>query len=159
MGLWVQITHCIVAVFRLSTVEVPGVPWDRQRVLQEFDLGDLLKTLSKRWEQAPEAAGLEIGLESGPDDNVWYHTKKIFMIYLNCWETRILPKIGAEANKPGADGMVDHPVGNAFNIPDSQQLETIDFFDVNMDLFEEAWMKDVLGGGLGTVRDLIEPYF
>jgi hypothetical protein len=52
--------HCLVALFRLSTFESPDVPWDRQLVRQELDLGAMAQCMADRWGAVPEAAGLDI---------------------------------------------------------------------------------------------------
>ena len=61
MAILTQMAHCLVALYRLSTFESPDIPWDRQRVRQELDLGDIIKLIADRWEQVPAAAGIEMG--------------------------------------------------------------------------------------------------
>ncbi|KAF2188861.1 hypothetical protein K469DRAFT_564540 [Zopfia rhizophila CBS 207.26] len=142
MAIFTQMAHCLVTLFRLSTFESAGVYWDRQRVRQELDFAEVLKTWLKRWRGALDATGLDIRLNED-EASTWGFSNKILSGILNWWEVRIAPRL---ANKSENEGMEGSMPMNTSTISNQQQVETIDLASMNLDFSDDVWMMDVLGG-------------
>jgi hypothetical protein len=145
----------MVALFRLSTFETPGIPWDRQRVIAELNFGELIRTWAERWEGVPNAAGLDINKEGENEESPWCYTRKLLLVILNWWEVKIAPKIAADTRKSGGQGTEENTAMDTTKTPGQQPME-MDFAVANLDLLDDVWMKDILGGGYEFFRD---PYF
>jgi hypothetical protein len=154
MAIFAQLSHCLVVLFRLSTFESPNVPWDTQRIRQELDLGKLVELWAERWDGIPAAAGLETNTMSDKGDDPWSFTKRKLFGIAKWWEARegkVAAISAAEAEKDGSHG-VDHGTVDGFG---EQQMDTMDFTALSMDMFDDVWMGGLLGG-----RDYAtEPYF
>jgi hypothetical protein len=151
--IFAQLAHCIVALFRLSTFESPDVPWDRQVIIKEFDFGDVMKTLTKRWESVPEAAGLDISLNEEIEESPWIYTRKVLLVIVNWWEVMVLPKLGVATSGSQTPNIeVNTPAGLPRD-PNNPLVEPIDFAAVNLDLFDDVWMRDMLEGCQELFRD------
>lgn len=158
MAVFTQAAHCMVALFRLTTFEAPGIPWDRQKVVREFDFGQLMKTWMDRWEGIPAAAGLDTDMSSETEDGPWVHTRKLLQGIVNWFEAKIKPMLEKETrmaqgeDQPLANGA---PSMNGFEATE-QQMEGIDFASVNLDFLDDEWTRHVLGSGYEFFR---EPQF
>jgi hypothetical protein len=146
--------HCLVALFCLSTFESPDVPWDRQRVRQEMNFGDMVQLIVDRWEQAPQANGIEMSPATVEftDDGVfseqsWFHAMKRILVVKNLWEAKVATMTAADAERAG--GLIpEHGGGmNGLGAADMQQMDAMEFGGMNIDLLDDTWVKDMLGGG------------
>lgn len=185
MATLTQMGHCLVGLFRLSTFEAPDIPWDRRRVRQEMDLGDIIKHIVESWEQLPIVAGIEIPRSaSGKGDitklivdsweNVprvasieiprsggqragergdtqmfegsWFYAMKGLLVVRSCWEAKVAAMTAADAEREGGPRPEDNGTANEFGIAGSQQMGALDFGAMNLDLMDDTWIRDMLGG-------------
>ena len=151
MTVFIQKAHCLVALFQLSTFELAGIPWDRQRVLEELNFGDVARTLADRWDKVPVSAVLNSDFRSENDESPWTFGRRAILFLLNWWETKIAPKLSKSA-----DQGVEETLADASKTLDQQEGDTMDFAPVNLDFLDDVWMKDMLGGGFEYFR---EPFF
>lgn len=152
-AIFAHMAHCMVAICRLNTFESPGIPWDRQRTLRELNLGDVVRTWIRRWDGIPDAVGLDTNISTETDDIIWSYTRRTLLVVLNWWEENIVPKLGMDAMKPGDEGIEKITPMNIFNAPHQSQMDAM---DVNVDILDDGWMRDMLGGGYDYFRN---PYF
>ncbi|KAF2103661.1 hypothetical protein NA57DRAFT_50533 [Rhizodiscina lignyota] len=148
-----QAAHCMVALFRLTTFESPGIPWDRQRVRREFDFGQVIRTWLERWEGAPAAAGLDASVWSNVDGPPWAATRKYLSAIINWWEAKIAPRLVTEVNGMRVQDDTASIVRTMYT--DGSQLEPVEHADQNLEFLDDEWMRDVLGPGYDFFR---EPY-
>lgn len=157
MAFMAQMAHFIVALYRLTTFECPGVSWDRQLVRQEVDLGVMINVLTERWGRVPAAAGLDT---SGPGvNNIWMLTNRMLGKIASWWEMKVVaPAAAAAAAAADAEGRCDQNLtvghGNAggneglhgFGVQGQLPMQDIDFGGTNMDLLDDVWMRDLFAG-------------
>jgi hypothetical protein len=149
-----QIAHCLAALFRLSTFDSPDIPWDRQRVRQEMDFGDIVQLIFDRWEQAPEANGIEIGTrrsevtEDGYEsEQWWFHSMRRILLLKSLWEAKVAAMTAVEA--PQVSGGLGTDLNVNFNgvwVPGTQMMDALEFGPMNMDMLDDIWIRDMLGG-------------
>lgn len=152
-----QMAHCLVALFRLSTFESPGVAWDRQRIRQEMDFGDIVKLIVDRWDQVPEANGIEMlpgrreSTEDGQEsDQPWFHAMRKILVIKNLWEhwdVKVGAMTASDAEKTDGQDPVDNGVANGIVAPGMQHMGAWEYGGMNLDLLDDNWMRDMLGGG------------
>lgn len=157
MSLMAQMAHFLVALYRLSTFERPGVSWDRQLVRQEVDLGVMISLLTEKWGGVPAAAGIDT---SGPGvHNIWMLTNRMLGKIANWWEMKVVAPAAAAAaaaadaeSRCGQDLTIGHEnTGgndglNGFGAQGQLPMQDIDFGATNMDLLDDVWMRDLLAG-------------
>lgn len=154
MVMFTQAAHCMVALFRLTTFEAPGVHWDRQKVLKDFDFGQLMKTWMDRWEGIPAAAGLDVDISSETEESPWVHTRKMIMGIVNWWEAKIKPMLEKDARMaPEVDQHLSNGNEGLNGFDTDQQMEGIDFPAVNLDFLDDEWMRHALGSGYEFLRE------
>lgn len=141
-----QMAHCLVVLFRLSIFESPDVPWDRQRVRQELDFGELVRLWALRWENVPAAAGLDTDIMGEKGEGPWSFTRKRFLILANYWDAKVAAMAAADAEKKGGQAMEDDGTLNGFGAPGQQPMDALDFGAVSMDSLDDVWMRDMFGG-------------
>ena len=156
MAIFSQLAHCMVALFRLSTFECPGVQWDRQRVRQELDLREILRLWQERWQMVPAAAGLDADLTSDKDEGPWVYTHRTLLVIGKWWEARVACMIAAERQSDAGQGVEGNGTAEGFGMPQQHQIEAMDFTAMNLDGWDDTWMRDMLGGGYDYFK---EPYF
>jgi hypothetical protein len=146
MPIFNQLAHCMIVLFRLSTFESPGVHWDRKRVRQELDLGEMVKLMASRWEEVATALGLhEVHVEdiSGPtsdhDPDPWTYTRKKLLLVAHFWEMKLASMVQDEDGGP----MTADNNSSAFSGFDTVQFEQMDFS--NMDFLNDIWMGEYSG--------------
>ncbi|KAL3426836.1 zn 2cys6 transcription factor [Phlyctema vagabunda] len=154
-----QMAHCIVVLYRLATLEAPGLQWDRKRVRQELDLGNVLKVMTERWALVPPAAGIEMGArhtdELGEEhcaDNPWTHTRRKVYGISRFWEAK-LAAMAAEAAEKEKDAGEPVAENGVPNVPGVAQTEVLDFEPIEMDMLNENWIRDFLAGGYDSTLD------
>lgn len=123
--IFTQMAHCIIALFRLTTFDDPI--WDRGLVRETADLSLILERIIEKHNQAKVAADLNYGASEGKD--VFSETARTIVSIKTWWDA----KLAAE--------LTDNAVLN----------ETPG--DMNMDLPDDQWLKDILGQGDG-ISDL-----
>ncbi|OBT70315.1 hypothetical protein VE03_00317 [Pseudogymnoascus sp. 23342-1-I1] len=157
MALMAQMAHFLVALYRLSTFERPGVSWDRQLVRQEVDLGVMISLLTEKWGGVPAAAGIDT---SGPGiHNIWMLTNRMLGKIASWWEMKVVAPAAAAAaaaadaeRRCGQDLTIGHENtgGNeglqGFGAQGQLPMQDIDFGATNMDLWDDVWMRDLLAG-------------
>lgn len=148
MAFMAQMAHFIVALYRLSTFECPGVSWDRQLVRQEIDLGVMINVLTEKWGRVPAAAGLDT---SGPGvHNIWRLTNRMLKKVGSWWEIKVVAPAAAAAAAADAESGCGQDLtmghGNSGGDEGLQGFD-IDFGATNnMDLLDDVWMRDLLAG-------------
>jgi hypothetical protein len=146
----------MVALFRLSTFECAGVQWDRQRVRRELDLREILRLWQERWEMVPAAAGLDIDLKSDKEDGPWVFTFRTLLVIGKWWDARVACMIAAEQQRDAGQSVHGNGTADGVEMPQQQQMEAADFTTMNLDGWDDTWMRDILGGGYDFFK---EPYF
>ncbi|KFZ09540.1 hypothetical protein V502_08683 [Pseudogymnoascus sp. VKM F-4520 (FW-2644)] len=156
MAFMAQMAHFLVALYRLSTFECPGVSWDRQRVRQEVDLGVMINLLTEKWGGVPAAAGIDT---TGPGvHNIWMLTNRMLGKIASWWEMKVVAPAAAAAaaaadaeSRCGQDLTIGHNAGgneglHGFGAQGQLPMQDIDFGAANMDLLDDVWMRDLLAG-------------
>ncbi|OBT72654.1 hypothetical protein VF21_08578 [Pseudogymnoascus sp. 05NY08] len=157
MALMAQMAHFLVALYRLSTFECPGVSWDRQLVREEVDLGVMINLLTEKWGRVPAAAGIDT---TGPGlHNIWMLTNRMLGKIAHWWEMKVVaPAAAATAaadaeNRLGGQNLTighENSGGNegihGFGAQGQLPMQDIDFGTTNMDLLDDVWMRDLLAG-------------
>jgi hypothetical protein len=149
-----QLGHFLVALFRLSIFESPDIPWDRRRVRQEMNFGDIVQLIVDRWEQVPEANGIEMvpGMAKVTKDGVWsepswFHAMKRVLVVRSLWEAKVAAMTVADADRAGGLKPEESEGVNGLGEPGMQQMDGMEFGGMNVDLLDDAWIQDILGGG------------
>jgi hypothetical protein len=157
MAFMAQMAHFLVALYRLSTFECPGVSWDRQLVRQEVDLGVMINLLTEKWGQVPAAAGIDT---TGPGvHNIWMLTNRMLGKIAHWWEMKVVAPAAAAAAAADAESRLggqnltighENSGGNeglhGFGAQGQLPMQDIDFGATNMDLLDDVWMRDLLAG-------------
>ncbi|KAF8862483.1 hypothetical protein BDZ45DRAFT_616763 [Acephala macrosclerotiorum] len=121
-----QMGHCLMALFRLSTLEAPEVAWDCQRVRREIDLGEVIKRIIDSWEQVPQVAGMEMcsvgnsGNAQAPNGPCHYATKVLHVVR-SCWDAKITAMAAEDAEGNCGSGVRNDGIVNEFG---SQQVDS-----------------------------------
>lgn len=154
MAIFSQLARCLVTLYSLSTFEVAGVPWDRQRVTQELDLGDVIKLIADRWERVLPAAGIEQSSrpssqnfnEQIPDDT-WSNTKRKVSGISKWWETKVAAMSAADlVTRNGASVNLNAPQGT--NAPGQQHANSMfEYGPADVEMLDDNWLRDLMGGG------------
>ena len=114
-----QMAHCIIALFRLSTFDDPV--WDRGLVRETADLSQILGQIIERHRQVKIAADLDHDALEPKD--IFNKTAGTVESIKTWWDA----KLAAESiNRIATD-------------------ETLG--ETNMELFDDAWLKEILGQG------------
>jgi hypothetical protein len=154
MTVLTQMAHCLVALFRLSTFESADIPWDRQRVTQEMHFGNVIKLVVDRCEQVPSVVGIEMAprrvveREDGlwPEGS-WLHVMNKLLVVGNVWEAKIAAIAAADAERGDGPPPEHNGVVNGFGVHGPQQMDALEFGGMDMDILDDTWIRDMLGGG------------
>lgn len=114
-----QLAHCLIALYRLSTLDDPD--WDLGLVRETLDLSLVLDQVVTKMAQVKLAAGLDYG--SSEDSDVFSQNSRRIGSIKAWWDAKISMDL-TERNIAA----VDETVGEA----------ATDFLD-------DAWLKDILG--------------
>jgi hypothetical protein len=146
--------HCLVTLFRLSTFEYPDIPWNRQRVREELDFGKIVQLIVDRFAQVPQASGLELSpriihiIEHGTEsEQPWFHTMGRIMVLRSLWEAKVTAMTLAEAEKESGRLSNDNEAMVGLGGPSMHHMEPMDFGVMNIDMSDDSWIRDMLGGG------------
>ncbi|KAL5348077.1 hypothetical protein ACLOAV_006557 [Pseudogymnoascus australis] len=136
-----QLGHCLAALYRLTSFESPGVSWCGGRVRAELDIGDVTRLLAERWDTVSRVDGGGEGLDP------WPHATKRALGIGSWWEGKVA-RLGPRDTDGGSSSgeKVSEAVGST-GVPEQQQIELLGFDAVDIDILDDPWMMDLLGGG------------
>lgn len=153
MAILTQMAHCLVALFRLSTFEAADIPWDCQRVRRELDLGDTVKRIVDIWEQVPLAMGIELNprLVAERDngqlfEGSWLYGMRGLLLVRNYWEAKAAAMAAADAERNGTPELEVDGAMYDNGMPRSDQMDALEFGAMHMDILDDTWVRDILGG-------------
>jgi hypothetical protein len=152
IAIFSQLAQCLVALYRLTTFAAPGILWDRQRVIQELDIADVIKLIGDRWERVPLAAGLEtrplqVGVREDdrwPEDP-WSHTKRKVLAIGMWWEAKVAAMTGADVESENGPRSEGDRATNEPEISGQQQMDA-EFRAMDMELLDDSWLRDLFVG-------------
>lgn len=161
MAIFSQLARCLVTLYNLSTLAAAaGVPWDRQRVRQELDLGDVIRRIAERWDRVLPAAGIEhgpapaVGRYDGEHQRIpedpWSNTKRKVAEIGRWWEAKVAAISATDAAGMGDNGPPEAESVmslDAFNSGQPQMNNAFEFEPMDMDTLDDSWLRDLLGGG------------
>jgi len=154
MTVLTQIAHSLVALFRLSTFESPDTPWDCQRVRQELDFGEVIQLVVDRCEQVPSAVGIEMGPRRASEredglwpEGSWLHTMNKLLVVRGVWEAKIAAMAAPDAEREDGPGPEHNGTLNGFGVHGTQHMDALDFGGLDIDMLDDNWIRDMLGGG------------
>lgn len=155
MAIFSQLARCLVTLYSLSTFAAVGVPWDRQRVAQELNLGAIIKLIADRWELVLPAAGIEQGSRQSlrncnngqiPEDP-WSNTKKKVSDIGKWWEAKVAAMYAADLDKRNGVS-VDSSISQSAEQPEQQDVDNMfEYGPVDMEMVNDNWLRDLMGGG------------
>jgi hypothetical protein len=132
---------------RVAGIEIPQSASGR---------GDITKLIVDSWEHVPRVAGIEIhrsGGEKGSErgnaqlfEGSWFYAMKGLLVVRSCWDAKVAAMAAADAEREGGTGSEDNGTANEFRIPGSQQMGALDFGAMNIDMMDDSWIRDMLGG-------------
>ena len=104
-------------------------------------IGDVTRLLAERWDAVSRADGDEEGLHP------WPHATKRALGIGSWWEGKV-SKLGPRTSDgvSGEGGEVREAVAGPV-VPEQQQIEALEFDAVDIDILDDPWMMDLLGGG------------
>lgn len=120
MAVLSQMAHCIVALYRLSTLECPG--WDCQMARDYANLSIILEQIVEKLAQVKPAVGLDSGT---PEDKDIFSISSRTIDSIKVWWDSKLAAEATAIETTADENMAEAP---------------IDFWD-------DAWLQDILGGG------------
>lgn len=115
----------------------------------ELDIAEVSQLMAQRWDAVPKAAGIErerLTEEEEDADELggldpWSYTTKRALGIGDWWEGKVA-NIAATACKE----FTETPVTES-GVLEQQQLGTLEFDSVDMDILDDPWMMDLLGAG------------
>ena len=139
IGVYSQLGHCLVALFRLSTFESPHIPWDCQRIVTELDLGDIASKWVDVYNAAPIAAGIDnTGAEACQSQ--WDYGKMIVLTtVLKCLDSKVRPSIMGSSNPS-----TEHDASQRETMAGLFNSCVIDFGDMDFGFEDEEWLKEIM---------------
>ena len=142
IGIYSQLGHCFVALFRLSTFESPHIPWDRQRIVTELDLGDVARKLVYVYDAMPTAAGIDnTGVEACQAQ--WDYGKMVMLTtVLKWWDSKVRPSIMGSSSPSTEHGAAQQETTSGMFNP-----SVVDFADMDFGLEDEEWLKEIMNSG------------
>ena len=152
ISVYTHLGHCMVALFRLSTFEAPGIPWDRQYIVSTLDLGDVVRQWIHIMDASPKAARIDVSGANGQESQ-WEYSKKILQpTILKWWETKVRPSIMGTQHVnelQATQGMAQNQTQNAplMETPFEASMADTNFGDVDFNFDTEMWMRDMFSSG------------
>ena len=85
-----QFGHCIITLFRLSTLESPDIPeWDRAHVRATYDLSTVLDRMQHKLGSVKEAAGYDVAGGDGEDQTMFSLVAQMFRGFKAWWDHKV----------------------------------------------------------------------
>jgi hypothetical protein len=119
-----------------------------------MNFGDVVQLVVDRWEQVPEASSFEmspVAVEVTEDgvfsEQSWFHAMKKILVVKNFWEAKVAAMEATDSEKAGKLMSEDNGALNGIGGPIVLQMDAMEFGGLNLDLLDDAWIKDMLGGG------------
>jgi hypothetical protein len=73
-SIWTQYMHCIILLFRLSTLDEPG--WDKSEVKKRANLLEILERLIHRLDNTPEYFGM-VNTDEADTNGLFFHCSRL----------------------------------------------------------------------------------
>lgn len=156
MAIYSQVAHCLVVLCRLSSFESADVPsWDRKKIRKELNLGAVVKMWGERWDSAPASAGLNTDMGDSKIENPWTFTSKKLKIVGKWWDAKLAAMEAAETESEKVVPESIHPAG--FGIPIAQPMDGVEFAALDLEHFDDVWLRDMMAGGydFGTDNEFV----
>jgi hypothetical protein len=150
LAIFTQMAHCMISLFRLSIFKSSGVSWDRQRVRKELEFGEVVNVWIKNGKGVPGATGMDLDMPDS-SENVWSHLVKRLSLVVEWWDTKVVPML--VTSDSGVQASKDNSERFSFHAPGPQMGEALDLTAASLDLFDDAWMRDMLSGSDEYMRD------
>jgi hypothetical protein len=145
MATFTQLAHCLVVLFRLTTFEAPGIPWDKQRIVRELDFGEVVRTWANRWNEVAQLLKLNGETLAELEEYPWFCAKKTLSFILNVWETKILPKLNSETTVAVAIRTEAPKCAEALGV--HSQPDDMDFSIMTTNFSDDTFIREVFEGG------------
>ncbi|KFY44153.1 hypothetical protein V495_03611 [Pseudogymnoascus sp. VKM F-4514 (FW-929)] len=136
-----QLGRCLAALYRLTSFQAAGVAWCGGRVRAELDIGDVTRLLAERWDT--------VSLEDtdGECMDPWTHATKRALGIGNWWEGMVA-KLGLRVSARDSSGVEQvGEMASGQELAEQQHIEDMDFNGVDVDILDDPWMMELLGGG------------
>jgi hypothetical protein len=85
----------------------------------------------------------------------WSHARKRVLGIGNWWEAKAAAMKAADAERESGPRSEENGAVSGFGLPEQQQIEALEFGEMNIDMLDDTWMNDLLGG----YDFSLEPYF
>lgn len=154
MAIFSQLARCLVTLYSLSTFVVAGIPWDRQRVMQELDLGDIITLIAERWERVLPAAGVEQGPRQSSQngngqiaEDPWSNTRRKVSDIGKWWEEKVAAISTAESDRISGPNLESNMTQNAESSGQQHANDIFEYWPVDAEMLNDNWLGDLMRGG------------
>ncbi|KAK1714396.1 hypothetical protein BDP67DRAFT_618253 [Colletotrichum lupini] len=130
-----QLSHCIIALYRLSVLEDPV--WDRASVRSTIDLIATLDEIGDRFMRVCSEAGLNVDVEEG---NAFAKAVKTIKGLKGTWEASMAPL--AKVDAPAATGVDGTGVLGA-GMGGGAGVGEVELGQFGLDLMDNRWFTDI----------------
>lgn len=150
--IYMHISHCMVALYRLSVFEDPQ--WDVHLVRQQLDLSHVLGKIVKTWENVKSEAGLDVGATGTDDVDLYTSNAKRIALLKKWWDAKVVAETSRNASSEkfqsvggnGSDNANGDGNLSAEPIPQAQGLEFSNFsMDMGSEIWDDGWWQDAFG--------------
>jgi hypothetical protein len=118
-----------------------------------MDLGDTLKRIVDAWEQVPLATGIELSprLVAERDngqllEGSWLYGMRGLLVVRNFWEAKVTTMAAADVERKGGSELEVDGAMYDFGMPGSEQMDALEFGAMHIDILDDTWVRDILGG-------------
>ncbi|CAD6447419.1 d016ff59-97a4-4e2b-9e05-a91e23b87a92 [Sclerotinia trifoliorum] len=152
--IYMHISHCMVALYRLSVFEDPQ--WDFHLVRQQLDLSQVLGKIVKTWGNVKNEAGLDVGATGTDDVDLYTSNAKKLALLKKWWDAKVVAETSSNASSekfPSVNGNGSDNAngdGNVSTEPISQvQAQGLEFptfsMDMGSEIWDDGWWQDAFG--------------
>lgn len=120
---------------------------------REIDLGDTVKHIVDTWEQVPLATGMEMSTRLVAErdggqllEGSWLYGMRGLSVVRNYWESKVAAMTTADAERNGGPELEVDGAMYDFGMAGSEQMDALEFGATNMDILDDNWIRDILGG-------------
>lgn len=125
-----------ITLFRLSTLDDPDAVWDKTLVRNTADLLQIIDRVNENMEMASQQAGL---ISDHPEGDMFTRGLRMGRCMKQCWEAKLLAADASALDR-------DRSSSREQDLPRGMALASENVTDIlPVDLFNEAWMTDMLG--------------